>query len=415
MTNVKPEAKVEDRNLGMMISKNDDAHTTIQFVRNHPEELGNFRKLLAETRRTILDFALRFKNYPIARYLIELGEDVNEPSEKTFPLEQAIHDDQLTMAKFLIDHGADPNLGRTLFAAIRNEGGKGLEMMKLLVAHGVDVNQVFQIFDDPNNLKTALDWAGGETTEFGKYLRSVGAKTADEITAEKRQGTTAQAKSGTAKPTKATPSAAPTLPVHHREIAKFFVTQFGRIQRNSINEIVHGDPSITIYVIPPNEKANCVTLFTAGMSAQPMNTPPHANVFRFAELFLQLPADWPMTSAALTQPDHGWPIEWLRNLARFPFHNNTWIGGVSATFGNESAKDVLAPNNRFTGMFAFAEHRFQRQSDGANVMLYRLIPLFWEEIQLERKQGVPALMRAFDKHQIGFVIDSQRINVGKQK
>jgi hypothetical protein len=347
--------------------------------------------------------------------LIENGDDLESRYHKTTALELAVREDNAFFVEFLLTHGADPKIGRPMFCAMSRELVHGLEIAKLLVAHGVDVNQVFQIFDDPNNLKTALDWAGGETTEFGKYLRSVGAKTADEIMAEKRQGTTAQTKSGSARPTTATPTAARTLPDHHREIAKFFVDQFGRIQKNSINEIVHGDPSITIYVIPPNEKANCVTLFTAGMSAQPMQAPKGAEEFRFAEFFLQLPADWPMTSAALTQPDHGWPIEWLRNLARFPFHNNTWIGGVSATFANESAKDVLAPNNRFTGMFAFAEHRFQRQSDGANVMLYRLIPLFWEEIQLERKQGVPALMRAFDKHQIGFVIDSQRINVGKQK
>lgn len=60
-------------------------------------------------------------------------------SEGTTPLEKAVRKGQLTVAKFLLENGADPNNGALPIAA--DSGHKAL--VELLLSHGADVNSVW--------------------------------------------------------------------------------------------------------------------------------------------------------------------------------------------------------------------------------------------------------------------------------
>jgi ankyrin repeat protein len=107
---------------------------------------------------------------------LELGFDVNclDDVEET-ALAQAVADGQLEVAKFLIERGANPNIGRPLIAAINQEDCP-YAMVKLLVDNGININQVFHWFDDPDQPFTALSHAiASDNGQIVKYLRSQGA------------------------------------------------------------------------------------------------------------------------------------------------------------------------------------------------------------------------------------------------
>jgi len=195
------------------------------------------------------------------------------------------------------------------------------------------------------------------------------------------------------------------------EVIRCFTDKHGEVAENAFHEIVFTEPLITVHFIPATDGRNHVTLFTTGMSLQPMTVPDGLEDFAYAELFIQLPATWDLSLTGLNAPENRWPIEWLRNLAQFPHQQQTCIGGPVAIFANESAEDTFSSNHKFAGMFVFAEDELVRQFDGRTVQFYRLTPLYWEEILLEREQGIPGLMNAFDEHSIPFVVNVNRRNV----
>ena len=261
-----------------------------------------------------------------------------------------------------------------------------LAIVKLLVEHGVDVNRVYEIYGDPNNTFTALEWASGRPA-IEAYLRSKGAvdrvKPAPEVDAEN-------------------PAAA---------VEAYFDENFGSVWKKSLGEIVpSSDVPVRIHIIPAAKDRNHVTLFTTGMSARPMTVPDGGEEYALAELFIQLPATWPMTKVALADPRHGWPFHWLRSVAAYPHQNGTWLGGPATVIANGDPPEPLGPGVRFTCLFLMAE-RTVDLPDGRTVQLYRLTPLFTDERNLELKEGLPALIQAFDKANLPFVVDPNRKSV----
>ena len=57
----------------------------------------------------------------------------------------------------------------------------------------------------------------------------------------------------------------------------------------------------------------------------------------------------------------------------------------------------------------FAEDRFQR-SDGDLIQLYRVTPLYWEELELATREGLATLLRALDRVSCPIVVDIHRKN-----
>lgn len=81
-----------------------------------------------------------------------------------------------------------------------------------------------------------------------------------------------------------------------------------------LSDVVH----IDVHFIKPTPERNYYTLFTTGMSFMPMNTPEGAEGYEYAELMICLPPDWRISQEDLQNPDHYWPIRWLKMLAVFP-------------------------------------------------------------------------------------------------
>ena len=118
-----------------------------------PDFMGGMTALLYAAREGYLE---------AARALVESGANVNQASEgeKMSPMVEAIINGHLDLAKYLLDHGADPKLSTVdgltaLYAAVdvqwvpktwfpqpstNQEKVSYLDLMKALIEHGADVN-----------------------------------------------------------------------------------------------------------------------------------------------------------------------------------------------------------------------------------------------------------------------------------
>ncbi len=323
----------------------------------------------------------------VAAMLLELEFDINayRLPETCTPLSDAITFNQLEMARYLLSRGADPNIGRILIGAINSRSEElAFEFVKLLVEYGIDVNRGFPFGGDDGPVFNGLTWAiANENQEIANYLRSVGAVEVDISSGQ--------------------PDSTPLSD----EVVAYFSEEFGEVRPVSLTEIVPSGLPIAIHVIPPTEARESTTLFTTGMSSQPMTVPTGGEDYRLAELFIELPGQWPLTHEALADPRWRWPIHWLRSIARYPHEQQTWLGGLATILSNGDPPEPLAPELPFTAILAVTQHDFVNRA-GDKLQLYRLMPIYTEERELEAAQGVAALFQAFDRAGTPFVVDLNR-------
>jgi hypothetical protein len=365
------------------------------LLNEHPEELAFGEPYMVHSW---LHLASKLGRLEIVKTLVELGIDVNKTNprpEDASPgyfvetaLGSAVTAGHVSVARYLLSRHADPTIGRTLIAAINQEDRVvALELVRILVEHGADVNCLFRWYDDDRMPAfTPLTWAEANgKTEIAEYLRSKGA---------------------------VPPDAGPPKPplTHEQEIMAHFEAQFGSVPPLGRHEIVPTGLPIAIHVVPPTQNREHITLFTVGMSAQPMTVPAEGEKYTYAELLIHLPADWPLAVEAMRDPNHAWPFEWLRNVARYPHAHRTWLGGPVTIIANGEPPHPLSPNNKFVAMLLFAESEMHCQ-DGRLIQLYTLSPLYKEEYELERANGIGPLFQAFDRAGIERVVDLNRPNV----
>ena len=123
-------------------------------------ELLNFRDQFGYT---YLYTSAAQERLDICKLLIELGMDANDIDTVTHddtPLSTACRTANFELIALFLNEGANPNFGRTAFSLISSHKSNMREVFELLIKHGLDVNQVFLMFDDPNKRRTALDFAG---------------------------------------------------------------------------------------------------------------------------------------------------------------------------------------------------------------------------------------------------------------
>jgi hypothetical protein len=150
------------------------------------------------------------------------------------------------------------------------------------------------------------------------------------------------------------------------------------------------------------------------MSDVPMTVPEGGESFRFAELMLYLPREWPLTDKALRDPNNSWPVQWLLKIARYPHENQTWLGGAASVIANGEPPRPLAPTTEMTCLLLLteaSERGWLQLSDGRRVAFYSMYPIYTEERDLEKAQGVEDLVRRFLDRGISQVVDVRRPNV----
>ena len=389
------------------------------LLTEHPELIDHRKP------RTWLRLALACRNSVMVRTLVEIGCNVNlcNAGDKVAPLQQAITNDDVAIARLLLEHGADPSAWRYVIHAVTGNKRNSLELIKLLEEHGADLHQLFPFYDTDkkiNALSMAQMW---EKQDVVDYLLSKGAC----IPPEEEQANRPIAPHGrlhamwawlrscfsrVPREVKRSGPARTTEPKDLAdEIVAHFAEDFGPVRPQSLIEIVPTEPQIAVHVVASGEGRDHTTMFTTGMSTHAMPVPTGGDLdYQFAELYIQLPGKWPLGMEDLADPNHGWPIHWLRSTAAYPYRERTWLGGPVTIVANGDPPEPLAPNLSFTSLLLFADTSVTTRS-GRLVQLYRLVPLYTEERQLELDNGIKALMRAFDAHDTPFVVDPQRHNV----
>jgi hypothetical protein len=321
--------------------------------------------------------------------LVELGGDINPPADDPSPegpLLDAASEGAVKVVQWLLDHGAKINHqvgGVTRCLALSRAAWEGhLKVVRLLVEHGADINAVW---NGQNALGFAIMYG---QKEIEAYLRSKGAKEPSEL-----QGYE--------------PPPEPTDPIlaHIEE-------HLGKPNPLSLQEIVPCDPSIAIHVVPMEDE---LALVTNGMSSRPLKVPKSDKDFRYAELVIYLPPDWPLGKKALDDPKYFWPFEWLRSCAYYIHENHISLGRRPTIIANGEPPEPLAPNMKMTCLLVLLDElddfRWLDLGRGRRVAFYFLMPLYTEERDLEREKGMEHLMRLFDKNKIDRVVDIKRPNV----
>lgn len=189
----------------------------------------------------------------------------------------------------------------------------------------------------------------------------------------------------------------------------------GRIEmvfHEVISDLVH----IDLHWVKPTPENPYHTLITSGMSNLPMKVPPGAENFRFAELMLSLPSEWPMTMDDFEDERHYWPLRLLKMLARFPHEYKTWLY-IGHTVPNDDPTKPYAPNTRLCcallmpPLLTAAEFRTLQIDAERTIHFYSLIPLYREEMEFKLASGFDSLIDCFDKHEISELLDVDRANV----
>ena len=367
--------------------KTGDVDEVRRILAEQPEELSRFPGVASSW----LHYAADKGQLRVVDVLLDAGLDVNwgrRDADDT-PLVGAIDNGQYDMAKYLLSRGADPNLGRCLVAAI-NANANSFELVKLLVEHGVDVNQVWRFGDEERGpLFNALSWAvDAERKDIAAYLREHGAV----MPPEEPQRTYSRAR---------------------EEIIAYFEQRFGRVDPHVLREIVPtSDFPVVIHRVRGTVAGESQFLFTTGMSDQPMEVPEDRQEYHFAELLMELPGDWPLSREAFSDLNNRWPIEWLRRAAVYPHAERTWFSWPVTILANGDPPAPFAPACRFSFMMVTANYDDVgpiHLEDGRTVQIYTLVPLYADEQELAQSQGVPELFRRLDLFGI-----RRRVDLGRQ-
>ena len=146
-----------------------------------------------------------------------------------------------------------------------------------------------------------------------------------------------------------------------------------------------------------------------------MNVPedePQAELER-AELLINLPPDWPLTDEALLEETHFWPVRLLRQIARLPLVDDTWLGWghVVRNGGEAYAESTRLGSALLLSPGVFGEPSYECILPGGELVnFYQLIPLYQEELDFVLENGLDRFLEQAPAELLA-VIGSERPSI----
>ena len=300
----------------------------------------------------VLNVAASKGQIEIVRYLLSCGAEMDVSDPVRNPLFGAIQEGNDDIAKLLIDNGIDIHVKYT--------GGSMKNMDALAFAHEYGRKEIINLLD-PGEKEEHRDTKQYETSEILNYITE----------------------------------------------------QFGPIDQ-TISEIIPGSKvAVDVQVIQPSKKYNYITLVTTGMSDVAMDDSEGSEGFKYAELVLKLPTDWPISKEIMANTDYYWPLKWLRMVAHIPHKFDGWLG-EGVILPNGEPPMPFASNTALSCIFISKSKEIERFIDSENrvINFYSLLPIYEEERELALQDGHEYLMKKFDDVGISDVLDVNRRNVG---
>lgn len=204
------------------------------------------------------------------------------------------------------------------------------------------------------------------------------------------------------------------------DIIAYFDRLFGAVDPKTLQEVASASATsnevpIAIHRIPPSADRDSTILFTTSLGTEADRENSDAAGYRDAELFIELPGAWPLSLEDLTDPNHRWPINWLRRVAAYTRREEAGLGGPIAIVENSHPPSPLAPDCPFTAVLFAAGYEGVgpiELSGGGSVAVYTLAPLYEDEVSLEKTEGLRELFSRFDRLGISRRVSLDRPNVG---
>lgn len=271
---------------------------------------------------TALLNAISYRAYNAVNYLLDAGADLENTENDTYvsPLIRAAGKDDLDMVKLLLDRGADVN------SSYLREGKERFNALKRAVIDG--------------------------HREVADYLRSKGAV----MPTEEKNST----------------------PDPEEQLLDALSRHFkGKPLPLGITEIVPASVPLMVHIFPPVEGKRSSTIFaTVGLSEYALIVPKNKDKYQFAEYFIEMPGAWPVTDEALDQDEYFWPISWLKAIGRYPHEKQTYYG-EKKTVTAKMIPTLSTPDGLYcsAAVERCPEMDFHIPQDGRDVVYYRVTPL----------------------------------------
>jgi hypothetical protein len=340
----------------------------IEIYQTHPE-IRQSAPWVAKAASQRGDVAIRF--------LLDQGHSPNERSDlyRSVPaLEIAAAKGCLRCVQLLLDAGASINVesfdDNALFSAIL---AGSLDCATLLVEAGIDIHKTYTLED--GRLRNAFEFSISRgCTDIADYLGSKGAVMPDEVPHQPlRQGdqilTTLQAWFQAD-----VPKSAGTIGL-------------GRD---------HGDAKLRWFDMSSMDYP-FLTVFTAGLSNEPVETPAFGEAKSRVELMMHLPFTWPMEGEYAQDPQFQWPLNWIRTLPQHILSGTIPLPGTHVIISNDEPPVPLGPGTEQTCLLLIADF-YQcfpiETSEGQKIHFYHVVPLYTEERDFEKANGIQPLLEA---------------------
>ena len=168
---------------------------------------------------------------------------------------------------------------------------------------------------------------------------------------------------------------------------------------------------LDIMVIPPSEEKNYYKLITIGMGAYKMNVPSQLKDYEMdrAELVIYLSPDWNMD---FSKEKNGWVISLLKQIARLPIIEKSWIGFGHTISHNDA--ESYARNTKLSSSIlvdAIDKNGEQLSLDLKNkgkINFYQVFPIYKEELEYKMQYGAKKLFEKLGNANL--VVDVNRKN-----
>ena len=200
------------------------------------------------------------------------------------------------------------------------------------------------------------------------------------------------------------------------EIEKHITRHIGKIDtvwHELVSTIVH----IDVHQINPTEERPYWTLVTSGMSDLPMAAAKGSEYWRYAELMICLPPEWPLVDKEESAKEkYHWATRWLKMLARFPHEYATCLAW-GHTMPNGDPPEPLADGVDFSGMILLSPRNVRNDflslkvREDKVIHFYSIVPMYAEEMDLKLRKGARHIDNMFKEHNVTEVVDVGRSNL----
>jgi hypothetical protein len=186
------------------------------------------------------------------------------------------------------------------------------------------------------------------------------------------------------------------------------------------HEISNEDLPLDVYTLSSNKNKFNI-LLTSGMSSLEMNVDNDVEdkkSLRFAELMLLVPKEIEFNSLYTGEGTNDWIITMLKQTARFPHYNNTWIGVGHSI---QATEDLSTYSNETNYVGALILPSITFNSDFTKIALpdsviniYSVFPLYKNELEYKIEYGLDSFLNLLRKGNPKECFDKNRKNLLRQ-